>query len=153
MHWLISALASLGLIAAVPSIAATQVVRDSGSTSLGRLVAELSPSTRIRVATGGEHWTGRVAARQPDSLTLVSRFHTRTFPLRAVDTLWIRSERHTALAAGAGFGALMFGLLQLGHGGERSMATQLGAILFLGGAGAGLLIDAASDRWSRRFPE
>jgi ABC-type uncharacterized transport system YnjBCD permease subunit len=152
MHRLI-ALAWLGLIAVGPSTVTAQAAADSGSTSMSRLVASLSPSARLRLTSGGERWTGRLAARSADSLTVTGRTEARTIPLSAIDTLWLRSESHTVLATGAGFGALMFGLLQLGHGGDRATATQLGAIIFLGAAGTGLLIDAASARWLRRYPE
>jgi hypothetical protein len=153
MHWLILLLTWLGMNVTIPSTLPAQVTGDSSSTSLSRLVAELPPSTRLRFTSGGARWSGRLAARHADSLTVAGRSGTRTIPLSTVDTLWLRRESHTGLAAGAGFGALMFGLLQLGNGGDRATATQLGAIIFLGAAGTGLLIDAASARWSRRYPE
>lgn len=153
MHGLRPTLVWLGLTVAIHSTVAAQVAADSGSTSLSRLVAELPPSGLLRFTSGGERWTGRLSSRHPDSLTVTSRSQTRTSPLSAIDTLWLRGKSHTALAAGAGFGALMFALLQLGHGGDRYTATRLGAIIFVGAAGAGLLIDEASERWSQRYPE
>ena len=124
------ALVWLGLVVAIPSTVAAQVAGDTGSTSLRKLVVELSPSARLRLTSSGERWSGRLEARHADSLT-----------------------SHKGLAAGAGFGALMFALLQLGNRDDRYYATRLGAIIFVGAAGAGLLIDGASDGWSRRYPE
>ncbi|HET6836799.1 MAG TPA: hypothetical protein VFH24_02085 [Gemmatimonadales bacterium] len=151
MHWLIVALAWLGLMV-IPSTLRAQAAGDTSAISLRRLVAELSPSARLRLISSGQRWSGRLEARQADSLTVASTSGRLTIPLNAVDTLWLRRESHTGLAAGAGFGAVMFALLQLGHGGDRYTATRLGAIIFVGAAGAGWLIDRTSDRWSRRYP-
>jgi hypothetical protein len=151
MNWVIVALLRLGLMAAIPSTLPAQVAGDTSSTSLGRLVAGLSPSARLRLSSGGERWSGRLEARHADSLTVVGTAGTRIIPLNAVDTLWLHRESHTGLAAGAGFGALMFALLQLG-GGDRYYATRFGAIIFVGAAAAGVLIDGAADGWSQRYP-
>jgi hypothetical protein len=153
MHCPIVALAWLGLIGAIPPTLSAQVAGDTGSTALSRLVAELSPSARLRLTSGGQRWSGRLEARHADSLTVAGMSGARTIPLAAVDTLWLHQASHTGLAAGAGFGALMFALLQLGNRNDRYYATRLGAIIFVGAAGAGLLIDGASDGWSRRYPQ
>ncbi|HYF38463.1 MAG TPA: hypothetical protein VD930_02160, partial [Gemmatimonadales bacterium] len=142
MHRLILALARLGLMAAIPAGLFAQSAEDTTATSLSRLVTGLSPSARLRLSYGGERWSGRLEARHADSLTIAGTAVTRTIPLAAIDTLWLHRESHTALAAGAGFGALMFALFQLSD--DRYYGTRLGAIIFLGSATAGLLIDGMS---------
>jgi len=150
MHRLIVMLAPLGLMTAIPPGVSAQAGGDTTATSLSRLVAGLSPSARLRITYGGERWSGRLEARQADSLTIAGNTGNRTIPLNAIDTLWLHRESHTALAAGAGFGALMFALFQLGD--DRYYGTRFGAVIFLGATTAGLLIDGMSDGWSRRYP-
>jgi hypothetical protein len=143
----------LFLLAVIPIQLAAQVA-DSSPNALRQLVEDLPPSAQVRVRTLGSHWTGRLAARPPDSLALAQESGTRTIRLSAIDTLWVRGQKHDALLAGAGFGALMFCLLQIGRGpGDPATSARLGGILFLGAAGGGMLIDAISEQWSRRYPE
>lgn len=152
MHWLIVALARLGLMVGLPWTLSAQVAEDTTFASVSRLVAGLSPSARVRLTSNGKRWTGRLEARHADSLTIAGPTGTRTIPLGAVDTLWLHRESHTALAAGAGFGALMFALLQLGGGEDRYYGTRIGAVIFVGASLAGLLIDGASDGWRQGYP-
>ena len=147
-----ASLALLLLLAVKPAHLAAQA--DSLSHALSQLVEDLPPSAQVRVGTLGSRWTGRLAARPPDSFVLAGETGTRTIRLSTIDTLWVRGQKHEALLAGAGFGALMFCLLQIGRGsGDPATSARLGAVLFLGAAGGGMLIDAVSEQWSRRFPE
>jgi hypothetical protein len=152
MHRLVLALACSALALIQSSPLPAQAV-DSSTMYLRGLLKGLAPSTRVQLHSSGQRWKGRVAARQPDSLTIAGWTGTRSLALDAIDTLWLRRESHEGLSAGAGFGALMFFVLQLGNGGDPVSATRLGGILFLGAAGGGMLIDAASERWVRRYPE
>jgi hypothetical protein len=142
----------VGLLALARGL--TAQMPDSSSNILGQMVEDLPPSARLRVGALGTRWTGKLAARRPDSLVLADETGSRPIRLAAIDTLWVRSQRHDGLLAGAGFGALMFSLLQVARGSEnRAASTRLGAILFVGAATGGMLIDAVSDRWSQRYPE
>ncbi|HEU4682688.1 MAG TPA: hypothetical protein VFS51_13135, partial [Gemmatimonadales bacterium] len=53
-----------------------------------------------------------------------------------------------------GFGALMFGVLQLGKGSSEDpgLNTSLGLAIFAGALAAGLAVDAISDPWVQRYP-
>ena len=127
---------------------------DSAGNYLRSVVQQLAPSERVRLQLAGERWTGRLAGRRPDSLTVVNQSRTRTLAIQGIDTLWTRRETHEGLLAGAGFGALMFALLQISEPSyNRSRATRLGGILFLGMATGGMMVDAFAERWTRRYPE
>jgi hypothetical protein len=150
------ALAFLGfsLLGARPAGVAAQSA-DSSSSELSALIAALSPASIVRIATAGERWTGRLAASLPDSLVLITEAGRRAVRLASVDSVWARGpQRHHGLLAGAGFGALMFGLLQLkGNSAEDpGLNTRLGLVLLAGSTALGLLVDAASDRWVQRYP-
>jgi hypothetical protein len=128
---------------------------DSSSVTLSALVVALPPASIVRLATAGQRWTGRLASPLPDSLALITEAGRRAVPLASIDTVWARGpQRHHGLLAGVGFGALMFGLLQLnGNSGEDpGLNTRLGLVLLAGSTGLGLLVDAASDRWAQRYP-
>ena len=150
---MILALAGVGLGLARPSGLRAQAV-DSSAAYLTGLIEGLSPSTRLRLSSAGERWTGRLASRQTDSLTLAGEQSTRTLALNAIDTLWLRREQHDALLAAAGFGALMFVLLQVADdGGDRGSAARIGGVLFLGVTTAGMALDAVAEQWTRSYPE
>jgi hypothetical protein len=150
---MVRVLAGVALGLAAPSALAAQAV-DTSSRYLTGLVEGLSPSARLRLSAAGERWTGRLVSRQPDSLTLTNDRLTRTVALNAIDTVWLRRDRHDALYAAAGFGALMFVLLQLTYDGvDRGSATRNGGILFLGLTTAGMALDGVADEWTRYYPE
>jgi hypothetical protein len=144
----------LSLLGTTPAHLAGQST-DSSAIALQALVAALPPSAHVRLASGGERWSGRLAARAPDSLALGDETRPRAVRLTAIDTLWVRGlRRHHGLLAGTGFGALMLGVLQLSGdtGEDPGLNTKLGLILLAGGATAGLLVDAVSDSWVQRYP-
>jgi hypothetical protein len=153
MHRLLTLIfAGLPLLLVPPAAMRAQDT-DTSCTHLGEVIKALPPSAQLRLRTPGEHWSGRLlAARHTDSLTLAGNPGRRSVALAEIDTLWVRREGHQALLAGAGFGTLMFFLLQIGSGGDRHSATRLGAIVFLGSVGGGMLIDGASHRWVQRYP-
>jgi hypothetical protein len=110
----------------------------------------------VRLTAGGKSWTGRVATRPPDSLSLTNENGTHMVSLGAVDSVWVRGPgKNDGLKAGALFGAIMFGVLQLSRdqGEDPGLSTRLGLILFVGAATGGALIDAVSHRWVRNYPE
>lgn len=128
---------------------------DSSSSALPAIVDTLPLASRARIAIGGERWTGRLGNLSRDSLTLITEAEKRAVRLAAIDTLWTpKPRRHHGLLAGAGFGALMFGLLQLGGNSSEDpgLNTRLGLILLAGGTALGLLVDAASNGWVQRYP-
>jgi hypothetical protein len=150
---MVRVLVAAALLVLSPMTLGAQVA-DSADHTLRELIDGLPPSARIRVGSSGQHWTGRVAARSSDSLSLTLASGTRTLGLAAIDSLWIRGQQHDALLAGAGFGALMFFLLHAARNtGDRSDTSRLGVILFLGASTGGLLVDAVSERWAQRYPE
>jgi hypothetical protein len=129
---------------------------DSSTRRLRAVVTSLPPATAVRLTAGGRYWSGRVARRLSDSLALTDESGMHVLSLEAIDTLWVRGPRKTeALMAGAAFGAIMFGVLQLSRdeGEDPGLRTRLGLILFLGAATGGVLVDAVSDRWVRNYPE
>lgn len=153
MHRLLTVVsAGLPILLAAPAAIRAQET-DTSSTHLREVIKALPPSTQLRLRSSGERWSGRLAARHTDSLTLAGNLRSRSVALAEIDTLWVRREGHQALLAGAGFGTLMFFLLQIGSGGDRHTATRLGAIVFLGSVGGGMLIDGASHRWVQRYPK
>jgi hypothetical protein len=144
----------LSLLGVRPACLAAQSA-DSSSNTLPALVGALPPASRVRIATAGERWTGRLTAQPDDSLALITETGRRAARLAAIDTLWTpRPQGHHGLLAGAGFGALMFGVLQLnGDSGEDpGLNTRLGLVLLAGSTALGLSVDAASDRWIARYP-
>jgi hypothetical protein len=146
-------LAGAALGPAAASALAAQAV-DSSPAYLTGLIEGLSPSARLRLSAAGERWTGRLESRRPDSLTLASTRLTRTLALNAIDTVWLRRERHDALFAAAGLGALVFVLLQIADDGvDRGSATRLGGLFFVGATTAGMAADALTDEWVRYYPE
>jgi hypothetical protein len=148
------ALLGFGLWGTNPACLSAQSA-DSSSSTVSALVGALPPASSARIATGGERWTGRLAAQPEDSLALITEAGRRAVWLAAIDTLWTsRPQRHQGLLAGAGFGAVMFGVLQLsGNSSEDpGLNTRLGLILLAGGTAVGLLVDAASNRWVQRYP-
>jgi hypothetical protein len=127
---------------------------DSASSGLPAHIAALPPGSTVRVATGGERWSGKLAVTG-DSLALITPAGRRQVHLAAIDSLWARGpNRHHGLLAGIGFGTLIFGLLQLnGDSAEDpGLNTHLGLIALGGSTAVGLLVDAASDRWVLRYP-
>jgi hypothetical protein len=97
-----------------------------------------------------------MAHRLADSLALTDESGMHVVSLETIDTLWVRGPRkNDALTAGAAFGAIMFGVLQLSReeGEDPGLSARLGLILFLGAATGGMLVDAVSDRWVRNYPE
>src|SRR5215213_6233952 len=127
---------------------------DSSSNMLRVAVEGLAPSTDLRVGSQGKRWIGRLAGRSPDSLALSNETGTRSIHIAAIDTLWLRREKHDGLLAGAGFGAIMFGLIHIGRNlGDPAQATRFGAAIFLGATTAGLLVDALSTSWVQTYPE
>jgi hypothetical protein len=128
---------------------------DSAAVSLPEVLADLPSGTSVRLATSSGRWSGKLGARSPDSLTLRDETGTRTLSLAAIDSVWVPGRRsHRGLLGGAGFGALMFGVLQLS--GESSedpgLNTQLGLVILAGALAAGLVVDAISDPWVQRYP-
>jgi hypothetical protein len=153
MHCLAGTLTAFWMGAFQPPAVVAQA-GDSGAAYLRSVVEQLSPLARVRLQSAGERWTGRLTDREADSLTVVNERKTRTLALQAIDTLWTRRETHEGLLAGAGFGALMFVVLQISEPSyNRSQATRLGGILFLGMATGGMMVDALAERWAQRYPE
>jgi hypothetical protein len=138
-----------GLLVGRPASLVSQ--QPDSAHALRTLVNGLPASAQIRISSSGRLWTGRVAVRESDSLTITDEAGTRTIRLTAIDTLWVRRQTHTGLLTGSAFGALMFGLLQIGP--QSGYEERLGAILFLGAAGAGMLIDASSPPWTQHHPD
>jgi hypothetical protein len=148
----------LVLASAAPALTAPSALEaqsmDSSTAYLTGLIEGLSPSAQLRLSAAGGRWTGRLEARRPDSLTLASDRLTRTLALSVIDTLWLRRERHDALFAAAGLGALVFVLLQIADDGvDRGSATRLGGLFFVGATTAGMAADALTDEWVRYYPE
>lgn len=129
---------------------------DSSIRVLHEIIEGLPPAAAVRLGMGGEHWIGRLARSPFDSLTLTGETGIRTVHLAEIDTLWVRGPRkQDGLMAGAGLGALMFLVLQLtaDPGEPRGVRARQGLVVFLGTAGAGMLLDAISDPWVEHFPE
>jgi len=137
----------------VSPVALTGQSADSAG-ALPALIAAVAPAASVRLATGGQRWSGTVALQPGDSLALVTAEGKRGVHLSSIDSLWVRRPQpHHGVLAGAGFGALMFGLLQLEDTVEDpGLNTRIGLALLAGGIAAGLLVDAVSDPWVRRFP-
>ena len=148
-----AAWALLGWLALMPSLSEAQG-SDSTQHALRDLIEGLPPSARVRLGSAGERWEGRITDRDSDSVVVLGEAGPRTFDIPAIDTLWLRGEKHDGLLAGVGFGAVMFSLLLISRGKEeRAMNVRLGTILLLGSATAGLLVDAVSERWTQWYPE
>jgi len=149
----VRALLGLCLVGTAPLTVVAQTA-DSAAATLPELVANLPSGTSVRLATHGSRWTGRLGAPSVDSLTLTDEAGTRTLRVAAIDSMWVRRKSHTGLLAGAGFGALMFGVLQLGGGSSEDpgLNTDLGLAIFAGALAAGLAVDAVSDPWLQRYP-
>ena len=148
------ALLGLCLVGIAPLALVAQTA-DSAAATLPALVANVPSGTFVRLATNGTRWTGRLGVRSADSLTLTDESGTRTLRIAAIDSMWVRGRRsHKGLLGGAGFGALMFGALQLG--GESSedpgLNTRLGLAIFAGALAAGLAVDAVSEPWAQLYP-
>ena len=128
---------------------------DSSVRELRTIVGDLPSAARLRIASDGQRWTGRLTLRSSDSLGLGGETATRAVSLAEVDTLWVPGrERHGGLLAGAAFGTVMFGVLQVGKSAEDPGLNTTFGLLILGGSTAlGLLLDAATDSWDRRYPE
>jgi hypothetical protein len=153
LHPLVLVLTGVALRLPAPS-ALTAQAADTSSRYLTGLVEGLSPSAQLRLSAAGQRWTGRLVSRQSDSLTLSDDRLTRTVAVNAIDSVWLRRDRHDALYAAAGFGALMFTLLQLTYDGfDRGSATRNGGILFIGLTFAGMALDATANEWTRYYPE
>jgi hypothetical protein len=147
-------LLGLCLVGTAPPIAVAQAA-DSPATTLPKLVSDLPTGTSVRLTSGGSRWTGKVSVRSPDSLELTNEAGARRLRVAAIDSLWVQDRRsHTGLLAGAGFGALMFGVLQLGKGSSEDpgLNTSLGLAIFAGALAAGIAVDAVSDPWVQRYP-
>jgi hypothetical protein len=144
----------LAVPAFIPARLACQAVDSSGH-DMGAVIAQVPFAGQLRIATAGERWTGRLAARTPDSLALSRETSTRSVSLADVATLWaLGRQRHSGLLSGAGLGALLFGLLQLGGGSgeDPGLNTKLGLVLLAGTTTLGLLVDATSQPWEQRYP-
>jgi hypothetical protein len=119
-------------------------------------VAALPPAAQLRVATRLGTFTGRVASRSDDALTVTVRnsAQARTVALSDVHTLWVAARTHHAGAlAGAGVGALFAGLLAASpDGDDPGLNTVLAAGALVGGVLLGLVIDSAVERWTRTYP-
>jgi hypothetical protein len=141
------------IVTGLPSLAAQSA--DTSKTQLGAVVAQLPSAAHLRLSVAGERWSGRLAARSSDSLSLADETRTRTVRLAAIDTLWVRSpQRHRGLLGGAAFGALMFGAIQLGGGSSEDpgLHTRMGLAIFAGATVVGLLVDSISMPWERTYP-
>ena len=148
------ALLGLWLVGIAPPAVVAQTANSAAAT-LPELVASLPSGTSVRLATNGTRWSGRLGARPADSLKLTDESGTRTLHVAAIDSMWVRGHRsHKGLLGGAGFGALMFGALQLG--GESSedpgLNTRLGLAIFAAALAAGLAVDAVSEPWVQLYP-
>ena len=127
---------------------------DSTAKTLAKVVESLPPAAVVRLSTTGDRTSGRVVTRNADSLVIQHATGQRSVALAGIDSLWVPARRHRALLAGAGFGAILFGVLQLsGNSAEDpGLNTKLGLALFAGATGLGLVLDAAADPWTRRYP-
>jgi hypothetical protein len=127
---------------------------DSSASRIQTIVTQLPSARSIRISTSGEQWSGRLAARGPDSLSLAGATTTRAVSLAEIDTLWVQGARqHDGLLSGLGFGAMFFGLLQLEDDpGEQPGLTRLGLFVLGGATVAGLLVDGLSPNWKQRYP-
>jgi hypothetical protein len=128
---------------------------DSTRPALSQAVSDLPSGLTIRLATREGRWSGRLEATSADSLTLSDERGTRTLRMAAIDSLWVRGRKsHNGLLAGAGFGALMFGVLWLGarSSEDRWITARLGTAIFAGALAAGVAVDAVSDPWVQRYP-
>lgn len=129
---------------------------DSSVRELRTIVDDLPSDARLRIASDGQRWTGQLTVRSSDSLGLAGEAGTRTVSLAQVDSLWVAGpEKHHGLLAGAAFGALMFGVLQLGgeSAEDPGLNTRFGLVLLGGSITLGLLVDAVTGSWDRRYPE
>jgi hypothetical protein len=127
---------------------------DSSASGIRTIVRELPDSSTVRIATAGMRLSGQLLESIADSVTLSSAKTIQTVSIRTIDTLWVRRRhRYGGLLGGVAFGAVMFGILQLEDSSEDpGLNTRMG-LMFLGGAAAvGLLVDAASSDWTRRYP-
>jgi hypothetical protein len=127
---------------------------DSSVRNIAALIASLPPAAVVRLSMSGDRTSGRVVSRTADSLVVQHETGRRSVAIAAIDSLWVPARRHRGLLAGAGFGAVMFGVLQLsGESAEDpGLNTKLGLMFIAGSTAFGLILDAVSDPWSRRYP-
>lgn len=148
-----AAWAILGWLAVMPSVVTAQGA-DSTQHALRELIEGLPPSARVRLGSGGERWDGRITDRASGSVVLLGQTGSRSFQIPAIDSLWLRSEKHEALLAAVGLGALVSSVLFISGSSEnRAATTRQAGYFLLGAASLGLFMDTVTEEWKQWYPE
>jgi hypothetical protein len=123
-------------------------------------VAAIKPDRLVRFAVPDlGRVKGRVSGLSGSSVILLTDDQSRSIPIPAIDTLWVRARATKAggivgallgLGGGVFLGAVADALCETDCAGNATVSV--GVVGTIAGAGIGALIGSAIPRWKKIFP-